>query len=372
MIWPYILGILGLALLMVVHEAGHHLAARRFGMRVLTFSIGFGPTLFKIEPLDGYFWLTALGRRIRLRLRPHDPARHGPTVYQVALVPFLAYVQIAGMNPLEETEPADRGSYANASLPARITTIFGGPLANYLFASVLFFFSFYYGGRIVLPAVIPTEVSVITGSPAAQADLRDGDKIVQIEAKPVAEWNEMAKLISRYPGQPIGITIEREGRRLTKRVTPANHDGKGRIGVVARGKRVDVGALEAVELAFTRPPAVVRDLVQALGAWISGRADAELGGPAMIVKESARAAQRGLTELLYLLGALSAYLGAFNLVPFPALDGGRLMFLGYELTTRRRPNARVEAHIHIIGLVMLLGLMAYVTIFNDFGLGGTK
>ena len=79
--------------------------------------------------------------------------------------------------------------------------------------------------------------------------------------------------------------------------------------------------------------------------------------------------RRSVADWLYLLGVLSAYLGAFNLFPFPALDGGRLMFLGYELATRRRPNPRIEAQIHIVGLVMLLGLMLYVTIFNDLGLG---
>ena len=83
----------------------------------------------------------------------------------------------------------------------------------------------------------------------------------------------------------------------------------------------------------------------------------------------AKMLQRSVTDWLYLLGVLSAYLGAFNLFPIPALDGGRLMFLGYELATRRRPNPKLEAKIHIVGLVMLLGLMLYVTIFNDLGFG---
>src|SRR4030095_8681805 len=142
-VFDILIGILGLALLMVVHEAGHLLAARSFGMRVNTFSIGFGPTCARAEPQDGYFWFTTLGGRIRLRLGKHNPDKHGPTIYQVAMIPFLAYVQIAGMNPFEEHDPDDKGSYANASLFGRITTIFGGPLANYLFASVLFFASFY-------------------------------------------------------------------------------------------------------------------------------------------------------------------------------------------------------------------------------------
>ncbi|HOU94590.1 MAG TPA: site-2 protease family protein, partial [Polyangiaceae bacterium] len=110
-----LLGVLGLALLIVVHEAGHLVVARAFGMRVVRFSIGIGPVLWQHRPRDS------------------------ETVYQVALIPFLAYVQIAGLNPYEEIDPDDRTSYANASLVARISTIFAGPLANYLFASVLFF-----------------------------------------------------------------------------------------------------------------------------------------------------------------------------------------------------------------------------------------
>src|SRR5258706_4756792 len=118
-----LLGVLGLGLLMVVHEAGHHFVARAFGMRVIRFSIGFGPVLFRHQP------------------------RGSSTVYQVAVIPFLAYVQVAGMNPFEEVDPKDTGSYANASLGARIATIVAGPLANYFFASVLFFVAFTIGGE---------------------------------------------------------------------------------------------------------------------------------------------------------------------------------------------------------------------------------
>lgn len=367
-----IIAILGLALLMVVHEGGHLLAARAFGMRVTTFSIGFGPTFFKIEPHQGYFWFTSFGGKVRLRLRKHDPEKHGPTVYQVAMIPFLAYVQIAGMNPFDEHDPEDKGSYANASLVGRIATIFGGPLANYLFASVLFFFAFFYGGIVDQCPIeeCGTKVTVAAGNPAEEAGLKTGDVIVEVAGVEVDRWKPMASVISKHPEESIVIVVDRDGQRLSFDVTPKKKpDGKGIIGVALRGERRPVGAAEAAKLALTTPPLVVRDLVVNLGEWISGKLDAELGGPVMIVKVSARAMQSGVTDWLAFLGALSAYLGAFNLIPFPALDGGRLMFLGYELATRRRPNARVEAHIHIVGLMMLLGLMLYVTIFNDLGAG---
>ena len=109
---------------------------------------------------------------------------------------------------------------------------------------------------------------------------------------------------------------------------------------------------------------------RAYGQWASGKAQGELSGPARIVKETAKAAKSGWVDLLELLGVLSAYLAAFNLLPVPALDGARLMFLGYEAATRRRPNARIEANVHAIGLVMMLGLMLYVTFVNDLRLTG--
>ncbi len=367
-----IAAILSLALLMVVHEGGHMIAARAFGMRVDTFSIGFGPTFFKVEPNEGYFWFTSFGGKVRLRLRKHDPDKHGPTVYQAAMIPFLAYVRIAGMNPFDEIDPEDKGSYANASLIGRISTIFAGPLANYLFASVFFFISFYYGGKRVSPppGERGTTIMVMSDTPAEKAGLKDGDTIVEVAGKKVAKWDEMAKTISKHPDKEITMVVQRAGQRISMKITPKDKKGKGRIGVHLKGKRVDVGAAEAAKLAVTTPPLVVRNLVVGLYKMITKQADAELGGPVKIISEGAKAARRGLMDLLYLTGLLSAYLGAFNLIPFPGLDGARLMFLGYELATRRRPNAKMEAHIHIVGILLLLGLILWVTIFKDLGLGG--
>lgn len=366
----YVVGALGLALLMVVHEGGHFYAARAFGMRVTKFSIGFGPTFFKILPKDGFFWFTTAGERVRMKLWKHDPERHGPTVYQVAMIPFLAYVQIAGMNPLEEIDPEDKGSYANASLIGRIVTIFAGPVANYLFASLLFFFSFLIGGKPAPPQEpLGTDVSVVEGRPAAAAGIKDGDRVVEINGEAVQEWKRMAEIISENPEKPIAVVVLRNDERVPLTVTPANDNGKGRIGVATPERKVPVTAKEAAWLAIASPPQVVKNLVIGLGQLVTGKVEGELAGPVGIVKETGKAAQRGWAELLFILGAISAYLGAFNLIPFPALDGGRLMFLGYEATTRRRPNARIEAHIHAIGLVMMLGLMLYVTVAKDFGIG---
>jgi len=335
---PYVVAALGLAILMVVHEGGHYVAARRFGMRVIKFSIGFGPTLWK-----------------------HRPAG-SPTVYQVAIIPFLAYVQIAGMNPYEDNDPKDTGSYANASLWARIVTIAGGPLANYLFASVLMFFGFLLAGRTDIDDV-SMRVSVGEHGPAQTADIRDGDRVVSINGAPIANWDELKRAVGAHPGEKIEVIVERDGKLLEKFPTPAakgeKHEGKIQVGPHYR--IVPVGAAQAAVLSLTEPPKVVYNLVRGLGRLLTGKEKAELSGPVGIVRETAGAVRSGAGDTFKFLGALSAYLGGFNLLPIPALDGGRLLFLAFEAASRRKPDAKVEARVHAVGLLMMLTLIAVVT-----------
>lgn len=328
----YLVGILGLALLMVVHETGHLLAARAFGMRVVRFSIGFGPALWRYRSKDG------------------------ETVYQVALIPFLAYVQIAGMNPFEESDPEDRGSYANASLIGRITTIFAGPLANYLFASVLFFVALFAGGE-----ALPTTTVKPLDGPAKAAMMKEGDTIVSIDGVVVHEWDELRDRVLASSGKPLSIVIRRGHQRKTLVVTPETKEGHAMIGVAPVYEHVPVGFKAALTRSIELPALVVGRLVVDLGRILTGRERPQLTGPVGIVKEVKRAAERSFIEYFRLLGILSAYLGGFNLLPFPALDGARLGFLGYEAVTRRKPNAKVEAQVHAVGLLMLLALIFVVS-----------
>ncbi len=339
MSWPYIiLGILGLALLMVVHEGGHLLLARAFGMRVIKFSVGFGPAIWRHQPSGS------------------------DTVYQVALIPFLAYVQIAGMNPLEEVDPDDKGSYANASLIGRVAAIFGGPLANYLFASVLFFGALMIGGK----QVATTKVEVLPEGAAKTANMKSGDKIVAIDGTKIADFEQMRKIILANPNTVLEMGIERDGEKLKLEVKPApkGKDGGGLIGVTAQQEFQPVGLEEAAYDSVVLPARVVQAVVVGLTRIIFGKEEAQLSGPIGIVKETGKAMHAGSAAGLRFLGILSAYLAGFNLLPFPALDGGRLMFLGYEAVTRRRPNARVEAHVHAIGLLMLLALILVVSVLD--------
>jgi regulator of sigma E protease len=338
MLASYLVAALGLAVLMIVHEGGHYVAARRFGMRVQKFSIGFGPTLYRHRPPGS------------------------PTTYQVAIIPFMAYVQIAGMNPYEETDPKDPGSYANASLWARVVTIAAGPLANYFFASVLMFFGFLRGGNLVVDDV-SMKVSVSAEGPAHAADMRDGDKVLLVNGESIKDWDQLKKAIGAHPGDSIAITVQRDGAPVEIHVTPLPKGDKyeGKILIGPDAKVVAVTAGEALVLSLTEPPKVVYDLVRGLARTILGKEKPELSGPVGIVKQTSAAVRSGAANTLKFLGMLSAYLGGFNLLPFPALDGGRLLFLGFEAASRRRPNAKVEARVHAVGLLMMLTLIAFVT-----------
>lgn len=333
----YVIAALGLALLMVVHEGGHYLAARKFGMRVVKFSIGFGPTLWRHQP------------------------KGSPTVYQIAIIPFLAYVQIAGMNPYEDNDPKDPGSYMNASLWARIVTIAAGPLTNYFFASILFFVGLMIGGKPVVDENM--RVGVAPDGPAYAAQMRDGDRILSVNEKPVTNWQELKDAVGSHPGEAIDIRYERDGKEAHTSVTPRPKGDKneGRIQIMPYAHNVPVSVGEAAVLSVAEPPKVVYMLVYGLGQMITGREKPEFSGPLGITKEVAKAVEQGVGHYFQMLGMLSAYLGGFNLLPIPALDGGRLIFLMFEAIARRKPDAKVEARVHALGLLMMLTLIAVVT-----------
>jgi regulator of sigma E protease len=148
-------------------------------------------------------------------------------------------------------------------------------------------------------------------------------------------------------------------------VTPRDDKGEGRIGVTQRPLLVPITVKRAAVVAVEKPAQIVVDVLDSLGRMLTGKEKPDLSGPVGIVRESAKAAQHGLAPFLGFLGVLSAYLGAFNLLPIPALDGGRLLFLGYEAATRRRANPKIEAQVHAVGLVMMLALLVFVTFTVD-------
>ena len=265
------------------------------------------------------------------------------------------------MNPYEEIDPKDPGSYANASLWARIVTISAGSVSNYLFASILMFFGFLLGGNPVSDET-SMRIRVGPGGPAMTAGMQDGDRILMVGGESIKDWDQLKKTISSHPGEKLDVEVERGPEHVHIFPTPApDGDLKGKISIGPETKILPVSVGQAALLSVKEPPKVVYNLVKGLARMVAGKEKPELSGPVGIVKEVSASAKDGAHTYLKLLGLLSAYLGGFNLLPFPALDGGRLLFLLFEAASRRRADAKVEAKVHAIGLLMFLTLIAFVT-----------
>lgn len=355
------LAVVGLSILVIAHESGHYLAARAFKMKVLRYSIGFGPTLFKYQP------------------------KGSDTVFQVAAIPFLAYVQIAGMNPYEENDPEEEGLFNDASRLGRIVTIAAGPFANYLTAAIIalaiglvgwppgIFHRLYPDdARVEIPAIVPIASDILEDSAAAEAGVEVGDQIVAVAGTEVANMEELRAQTQAHGGEATEYVVLRDGERVPLTVTPRVVDGNALIGMQAESPEIDIGPVqlgfgEAATLAIAVPWKLTVYQLSAIGNMITQLDSSNLGGPVAIAKGFGAAAQQGVVSFFVMMMMMSVALGLFNLLPFPALDGGRLFFLAYEVITRRKPNERFEAAVHTVGILILLVVLALVTVRDIAG-----
>jgi regulator of sigma E protease len=365
-VWVYwTASLLSLAFLIIVHEAGHFFVARWCGMRVERFSIGFGPGILKRRSKSG-------------------------TIFQIAPIPFGGFVEIRGMNIAEEVDPDDKHAYPNRPAWQRFVTIFAGPATNYVSAIVLAFGLFTCHG--MNSAWRWHEVAAVRDGFDAKGKLEVGDRILAVDGKPIlarghyvgpdgTEYVEasLTVRVNEKKGLPITLTVLRKGNKLDititpkisfvfrsdrtidKWVTPTYLLG---IGQYDRADVLDVGLGTAAIGAIEYP--IVQTKVIATGLYdiFRGEEEADPGGPKRIFDEFAKAWQLGIVTGINLLMILSVYLGMFNLFPLPALDGGRLVFLSYELVTRRRANPKIEAMVHMAG-IMVLGVVMILVTLND-------
>lgn len=326
---------LALSLLIVAHEGGHYFVARWCGMRVDRFSIGFGPALFK--------WTSK-----------------GGTVFQFAAIPFGGFVEIKGMNIAEEVDPDDREAYPNRPVWQRIATIFAGPFTNYLFAVVLAF------GLYLSYGVAERRYAVESVEPGFDAvgKLEAGDRVVAVGGRLIDDA-ELSDATNALGAKPALFTVRRGDDVFNVELTPRYDDKtkRYRIGVVRAEQLVyhPLGVGEAATEAVAFPWRHTKAMLGAIYGKFAGKNDLELGGPVEMGAQVKRAVERGTPYVLELLMFLNVALGLFNLLPLPALDGGRLAFLGYELVTRRRANPRVEMTVMMVGVLALIVLMVFVT-----------
>ena len=337
-----LLAILALGVLIIVHEGGHFLVARLSGMRVDRFSIGFGPVLWSVK--------------------------RGETIYQIAAIPLGGYVQIAGLNPGEEGMTADDPrAYPNRPVWQRLATIFAGPGTNYLFAVFLLLAMFFAWG-VPGPGKSPVVGELIEGKPAAAAGFLPEDEILAVSGTPVKDVADVLPLVNASKGQPIAVDIRRSGTPMTLKVTPQLDGSEYRIGVQLDVTTIweQVPAGQRVERALVYPIEYSRFVLHTMIEGGVKNIVKHGSGPVGIVREMRKRIQNGPRDAFMIIALISIYLGLFNLLPLPGLDGGRLAFLGWEAISRRRVNQRIEATIHMVGVLSFLTLIVFITFKNDF------
>lgn len=346
-----------LTIVVFFHELGHFLVARWCKVRVLVFSVGFGPELFGFND------------------------RHG-TRWKVSAIPLGGYVKFFGdenaasvpdtetISQMSDTERRD--SFFYKTVGQRAAIVAAGPIANFILAIVIFAAVFTFYGKQATPARVET---VNPASAAATAGFQAGDLIVSINGRKIETFTDMQRLVSSSAGQTLDVEVERGGVRTKLRATPAlteikdNFGNVHRVGVLgitgARGEPVPVDPVTAVKLGVEETWFVIERTMSYLGGVIVGKESADqLGGPIRIAQVSGQVATAGFVALIHLAAVLSISIGLLNLFPIPLLDGGHLLFYAIEAARGRPLSDRAQEYGFRIGLAIVLLLMIFAT-FND-------
>ena len=339
--------ILILGVLISVHEFGHYIVARKVGVKVLTFSIGFGPKLFK--------------RTI------------GDTEYALSAFPLGGYVRLLGDDPKEEIDPSERHrSFLNQTVSKKIAIVLAGPLFNLLLAAVIFT-GIFIGG---IPVGTTKVGKVQEGSPAQQAGLRPGDRLVVMDGHAVEEWGEIFEYVQASEGQDMEIIAEREGERVHLAVAATRGEILNifqepetvwMIGIESAGEVVQkrYNPLFAVYLASKKTWEMTELTMIGIVKLSQGKLPAKtIGGPIMIAQLAGQQVSRGFLSVMLFVAILSINLGVINLLPIPILDGGHLVFFAIEGVMGKPVSIRKREIAQQVGLFLLIFLMLFA-IYND-------
>jgi regulator of sigma E protease len=343
------------------HELGHFLVARWCGVKILVFSIGFGPELLGFNDRHGTRWkIAAIPLGGYVKFFGDDNA---------ASVPNPA--AIAGM-----TEQERRDSFIYQPVARRAAIVAAGPFANFVLAVVIFASLFMIFGK---PSASPRVDAVQTASAAEAAGFKPGDLVLTINGRAIESFPDMQQIVGTSAGETLLFEVERGGVRVNLKATPALKEIKDRFGNVhrqgvlgiTRSPSPDdahfqpVGPVKALELGVQRTWFVAERTLSYLGGVISGREAADqLGGPIRIAQVSGQVATEGLPSLFSLAAVLSVSIGLLNLFPVPLLDGGHLLFYGIEAMRGKPLSERAQEVGFRIGLAIVVMLMIFAT-YND-------
>jgi regulator of sigma E protease len=329
--------------LIFAHELGHFLMAKRAGVGVLKFSLGFGPRI--------------IGRKI------------GETEYLLSLIPLGGYVKLLGESPGEELpeEEAAR-SFLKQSVWKRIAIVAAGPVFNLLLALVIFTVV----NMIGLPVLTPEIGSVQPDSAATEAGLKAGDRITAIDGQEVTKWDEISKIVTAGKGKPIGLTVRRDAADLKLTVTPRAMKTRNLFGEEIESFKIGISpsqqtiierrnpfsaAVEAVRQTWVVSKLTLLSIYKMFQGVVSPKT---LGGPILIAQIAGTQAREGVVSFILFMALLSINLAILNLLPIPVLDGGHLLFYGIEALTGREINIRWREMAQQVGFVLLILLMIFV------------
>jgi regulator of sigma E protease len=368
-IGSFLIFIVVLSGLIFVHEFGHFLAAKRLGVHIEEFGFGFPPRLFGVVR-DA----TGKLRIVKGMKSPSVAELGGPrTIYSINAIPVGGFVRPAG-----EDDPLAPGGLAGASKRVRFAVLMAGPVFNLVFA----FFVFVLGFMLGWPEAVPNRVeivSVIAGAPADAAGLREGDIVVKMDAETIESTDEASAYIHSHLGQAVRVTIERAGQVQQLTVTPRSvfPDGQGPTGIVLGTPYtvVHYSLPQASARAAEELGTQFRLLFELPGRILRREVPLETVRPIGVVglNDLTREAVSTAREInqwfpvLQLIGLVSVALATTNLLPLPALDGGRILFVLIEAVRGRRVDPTREGMVHLVGMIMLLLLMVIITyqdIFN--------
>jgi regulator of sigma E protease len=339
--------IIVLGVLIFAHELGHFLAAKRFRVGVITFSLGFGPKLF--------------GRKI------------GETQYQVSLVPLGGYVKLVGEEPGEKLPPElIPKSFSAQPVARRLGIVFAGPFFNFLFAVVAFAAVFVVG----MPTLLPEVGEVKPDFPAYRAGLQKGDRVIEVNGSPIKRWEDLAKVIHASADRPMALKVERGQDTLRITVTPQvtlqkNIFGEelqvGLIGISPSGntfiERSD--PFTAAYRALIQSWRVTELTVVSIAKIIEGKISAKtIGGPILIAQLAGQQAKAGVLSLVIFMAVISINLVILNILPIPVLDGWHLLMFLIEAIIGRPVSLKIRERAQQIGIFIIIFIMLLV-FYND-------